>query len=45
MAKNIKFVCDSDGCPNQGIDYFWDDANETHAQCGGCGTTLEAQDA
>lgn len=38
----IKFRCDADGCPNQGIDYNWEDVTEETAICGGCGATLEA---
>ena len=47
MAKDkaIKFVCTADGCPNKDVDYNWENPNETHAMCGGCGIELEAQDA
>jgi ribosomal protein S27E len=39
----IYFQCEADGCANKGIAYYWDEQTETHAQCGGCGATLEAQ--
>ena len=45
MAKQIMFLCNASDCPNEGIEYLWDDATETTAQCGGCGAELQAQDA
>lgn len=36
----IVFRCDAEGCPNQGIDYYWADLAEEYAMCGGCKETL-----
>jgi ribosomal protein S27E len=37
------FQCDAAKCPNKGVAYYWAESEQTEAQCGGCGETLEAQ--
>jgi hypothetical protein len=34
-----QFICEAEGCPNEGILYRMEDANPT-AMCGGCKKTL-----
>lgn len=39
----IWFICGVDDCPNMGVTYYWQNPDETIAQCGGCGAIMEAQ--
>jgi hypothetical protein len=38
----VKFICNTEECPNIGLQYNFVDGYAT-AQCGGCETILEAQ--
>ena len=36
----VEFVCNAEGCANQGVVYPMD-TKDTVAECGGCGVKLE----